>query len=366
MNLPEEIIEEIFAYLTQDEKFQVLLAVDEFKPMRSLTKTLCLNIDDHNYQEILKQEKFYKGIWLRRINISMKSPIDEISKFISRFSDSLESVGYSWSFPPKLDFINLLQTSHKLKKIYFNVCDLNGLTDEIKFTHDFKFLSLFRCTNDVMQTFVGQTIEHLELDAKFASSHTINNLLKNTTSVHFISNFEDFAPQYQNLKRCKISKFLHINKFLRVNWANLKELELDKLPHGADMKYIFEQMHLEKLTCKKTIFISNGQLQPITEINISSPELSALYEVMIHFQSIQKIVFRTSFEPLPDFAQTRTNVFSNVINLKIQSVHVYRMEILQFIQHFDNLKYLEIFGVASKAFIEALNQMSKQMKFAIQ
>lgn len=381
MNLHEDIIEKIFIHLDDSEKLQVLLSVDWLRSMKSLTKTFCLDIHTNNYQDILKSASIYNDIWVRRIDIQMRGwgvllePMQPMD-FVPWFRDSLEQVTLSyWCLPSKLELFRVVETLEKLNELRLICCRIEPsdthVNGNLKQLH-LKILKLDGCSDEVMSMFIGQEVEHLEFRPKYTSlsdktSDIIDKLVQSACSVRFNGGYKDSDTQYTKLRKLKISndpsRLLSLGLFfIKANCDNLRELEIDSLPFnlngGSEMNFILTKMNLNKFTCNKSILIDDGKLQPIKKIEVYIKELSALYEVMRHFQSIKKVVICSGVpEPLPDFAVQHTDLFLCVDELVMTTTYVHHINTLTLIGHFRMLKSLTIIGDAGGRSDDFLNAL---------
>ncbi|CAG9809568.1 unnamed protein product [Chironomus riparius] len=113
--------------------------------------------------------------------------------------------------------------------------------------------------------------------------------------------------------------------FLESQKGYLKELTIHQLPYDFDggkvLKYIIEEMNLDKFNYGEIPLIQNGQKQAIKEFEASEIQITSAYEIVTHF-TCDKFILKLSntdisSDSIEKIINPSTNIFDNIKEFEV-------------------------------------------------
>ncbi|KAG5669017.1 hypothetical protein PVAND_016919 [Polypedilum vanderplanki] len=299
------------------------------------------------YQHFLQPFSYHENEILTE-----NSELKLILKVINFYKNSIE---YFEIFNSKLRSIeNLCDILKNLKNlINFKVINVTILTDSSPSIIIFPYLksvSFLKNHGENIEIFFeifksNKTIEKIELIDHNWTSFSVNHdafnsfvrslpnfkhLVMNGTGTASYFNQNDFPFKLTSLDAYMIGFHWTETRprlnFLRSQIGNLKDLKLGKLPYDFDggevLKFIIEEMNLEKFYYGEIPLILNGQKQEVEEIWFNEVTVMAGMEMLRQFPSIKKLRFwlcatGTHNEQILQNIQQFPRTFNNLQELKI-------------------------------------------------
>jgi len=239
--------------------------------------------------------------------------IQKVSKFVNRYRNSLENLELNFfKLRSYSECFNLFGKLANLKSIKLNNCQIEKLDNEaLKPIKSLISLTFNKCNDNVFKIFTKQeSLEKLTVSNGVWTwngfpHETFTEICENSKNLEYIelqgagtgSYFDSdaFPFKIRKLNTTMITFHWYVGirtqriNFLESQKGYLKELTIHELPYDFDggrvLKYIINEMNLDKFYYGKIPLIINGQKQNVKEFEFGETQITSAYEMVKQFPS---------------------------------------------------------------------------------
>lgn len=299
----------------EDQLNTVLTDPDYREAFINCPELLNLKIDSTNFAKFSNESVW--SIPFRNISISFQHDyidIQSIFSFLNHYLHSIESLEFCMvQFENSVVFYNYLSFFPKLNSLKFEKCYIREITEIGQFSN-LESVAILNCDESIYKVFNRQgsiiriKIISLEWSWKGFPHESLNNLLATLPNFNELilegigtsSYFElgDFPLNIVKLETYSITFHWYVGirdprvNFLDILDGKLKELKIHQLPYDFDggkvLKYIFENMKLDKFTYGNIPLLLNNQKQEVEEFSASEIQLTSAFEILRQYPGIKK------------------------------------------------------------------------------
>lgn len=279
----------------------------------SLRNKLILSLDKENLQFVTENEIFLN---IPYINVSINCETDKktkqiLLKYLENYLGSIENITFSnCKFADDNELFNILSRMPKLKYVKFENCCLRNLRSlKVREIITLKSVSFKETDENLYKFFENQSsIEKVSVESFKKSWHAFpleafNDMIKslpNLKHIVFIGegtgcffDRSEFPFKIEILEAETITFHWYVGitgartKFLISQQGSLKELRINQLPYDFDggrvIKFIINEMNLEKFYYQNIPIILNGQKQNVKHISTKETQITAAFEMFRQF-----------------------------------------------------------------------------------
>ncbi|KAL7014178.1 hypothetical protein ACKWTF_015783 [Chironomus riparius] len=322
-----ELIIQIFKNTDEESKLKFALVskrlFDIFKKYIASSVNFKLMINSVNFWNLFNINAFYE-IPFKNISIILDKTIklNEYLKFIKSFADSVEilEIGF-FKFKNFLSCFEIFNSLKNLKSFTLTNCQIEKLNGEaVNPIKALKTISFNKCDDNIFKIFINQdsiekiTVQNNDWTWNGFPHDIFNEICKNSTNLsHMVlegagtgSYFDsdEFPYKISKLETTMITFHWYVGirtqriRFLESQKGSLKELTIHQLPFDFDggrvLKYIIEEMKLDKFYYGKIPLILNGQKQEVKEFAASEIQITSAIEMFLQFPSTTKFTLNLS------------------------------------------------------------------------
>ncbi|CAG9811323.1 unnamed protein product [Chironomus riparius] len=352
-HLPEDVIIMIFEYLDNDSMLSVIQASTFFANIFSSSSKLLLKFNlfiyPENINQLLQNEPIanisFKNVTLFSFTVDSSTKLHELFKMFNFSIEILKLQNVTFN-----SFENFAQTflpMLSLKSLHLEKCSIGGkIIRSLPPIQTLKSIIFDECRGNLFKYFKNQrSVEKIGICrhkwTSIAFSITdFNKMASNLPSLsHLVMDGTGTSGYFDcgqfPFKIQKLEAFLMTFNwtqtiprldFLKSQQGYLKELTIHKLPYDYDggemIKFIIEEMKLEKFNFGQIPLILNGRKQDVKELTAWEVNITAAFEIFRQFPSIQSFtLFLTQTHlnqsKINDIVKPRTDIFQNLKNLDI-------------------------------------------------
>ncbi|KAG5668215.1 hypothetical protein PVAND_016163 [Polypedilum vanderplanki] len=381
IELPEEILIEIFGYLKNEDLWNILRAsrrcAEIFSTSSRLVNIFQLFIDDKTinlYQRIeIYPEIRLKNIVIKYLNLFDSNQLQNITKIIENYKSSILNLSIcDTAFNSSEDFNKILKNltnleNLKIHRIYIKNFDSNikillkslrSISIELRFPAETRnLLDIFKNNKTIQQVELNNSLILSYFDDFLISLPNLKHLILNGIGTVDYFNRSNLPIKLEKLEAFSLGFYSRNERprieILKSQKGFLKELKLENLPSDNDggkvLKFLMENMNLENFQCGANQLIVNSKKQKIEEIEFKNDQICAGLEMMRHFESIKKLKFiiEQAETNVDLFLNIPTNIFDNLRDLEIVDKTYNGLKFwsyIEFIRNCRNIKNLKIYA----------------------
>ncbi|KAL7017490.1 hypothetical protein ACKWTF_010399 [Chironomus riparius] len=378
MNLSEDALIQIFHQLDSISILNFILsskfAFHVFCNSSELLRRFEFKITSRNFKQI-SESVIFENVKFRNISISVKSTTEfkDLLRYLSRYKESLEILKINdFNFKNIEECRELFLGFENLKILKLNKCHVEVLKCE-KLTpiKTLKSISFNKCSDNIFKIFTNQesiekiTVINHDWTWNGFSHDVFNEICKNCKNLdHLVlegagtgSYFDndEFPFKITKLETSMITFHWYVGirsprvYFLESQKGYLKELTIHQIPYDFDggkvLKYIIEEMNLDKFNYGEIPLIQNGQKQAIKEFEASEIQITSAYEIVTHF-TCDKFILKLSntdisSDSIEKIINPSTNIFDNIKEFEVIDNSSNRGIFGVFLGLFRNLKNIQ-------------------------
>lgn len=327
-------------------------------------------MNHESYKRILQNSNIFL-LQIRNISVTFSDDINpkEISNLLKYYKNSLENLTLKdLKVKNFCEFSNIFVNLSSIKSLNLEnckICDyVNGFLSisTLKFVSflnsDGKYFTIFQNCKSIEKIaihcydYTWNGFSHAEFNSMVKGLPNLHHLVLDGdgTSSYFDSDEYPFKIKvlettsitfhwYVGLKTARIG-------FLKSQLGSLKVLTVDKLPFDFDggkvMKFIIEQMNLEKFYYGKIPLILNGIKQEVVEFSATETQIQAVFEMFRQFTSIKRftlILNNTDIcsDSIEKIISPKTHLFDNLEEFNLIDKSQFRGLFGVFLPFFQNL-----------------------------
>lgn len=276
------------------EKFSAILKGGELSeiPFRNVSLQSFKGHESLNkYSKVIKNMK--SSIEILVLEDFQKNRIKDVTEFFIGFEKLRVLSLKNCKFTEEVSQ-NLLKQLPSLKEVNFEKCDGN-------------FFKIFQCQKQISKV----SVRNLNWTWNGFSHDDFNDFVESLSNIDFIvfdgagtgSYFDcdNFPYHISKLDTSMITFHWYVGirnarkNFLEKQKRHLKELTIHELPYDFDggnvIKFIVEQMELEKFYYGSIPLILNSQIQQVQEFTANEIQICAMYEMFRQFPCMLAIVW---------------------------------------------------------------------------
>lgn len=257
-----------------------------------------------------------------------------------------------------------------LKSLKLNKCQVENLNSEkLSPIRTLNNISFQKCSNNIFKIFTNQdsfekiTVINNDWTWNGFPHDVFNEICRNCINLVLIGpgtgsyfDSDEFPFKITKLETSMITFHWYVGimsarvNFLESQKGSLKDLTIHQLPYDFDggkvLKYIIEEMNLDKFYYGKIPLIVNGKKQEFKEFEVSEIQITSAYEMIRQFPSIEKLTLKLSntdicSDAIEKIINPPTNLFNNLKELEVIDNSTYRGIFGVFLGLYKNLHNLE-------------------------
>lgn len=286
-----------------------------FSQSRLILKNFYVSVDKNNFETHSKHSGLL-SIPLINIQVNaegFKNKREPLG-FILNFQASVENlIIKNTKFLNFLHFSNILKNLGKIRSIVFEKCSIDS-REKSSFLmpiETLSFISFNKCDDNIINAFPRQksltkvTIRNDDWTWSGFPHEIFNKIAESSKELNHIEligagtgsffDSDDFSFKIRKLETTMITFHWYVGiqtqrtSFLKSQKGFLKELTIHQLPFDFDggrvLKFIIEEMKLEKFYYGKIPLILNGQKQEVEEFEASEIQIQSVFEMFRQFRS---------------------------------------------------------------------------------
>ncbi|XP_070508726.1 uncharacterized protein [Chironomus tepperi] len=384
-SLPEDICLEITSYLDLESLWKLIVLFPTWaqyigdsvtlmlRHQITLTPSKCLAIISHDHVSRVK---------FRNVVIRSDKGFEQLRKFwqvTNMFKGSIEILELEDFQRIQIrEILDFFQGFTSLRKLKIKNCSIYEEVDreclslmpalvDVHFEKvDGNFFKIFHRQSNINKI----TIRRLDWTWNGFAHDDFNDLVKALPEIDFIvmdgtgtgSYFDcdEFPYRIRKLDTTMISFHWYVGIrtertcFLRAQQGYLKDLTIHQLPYDFDggrvLKFIVEQMNLDRFYFGNLPLIVDGQIQAVEEFSANEIQLSAMFEMFRQFPTIKSLklnLCKTDVDSteIERIINPRTELFARAENLEVYDLSERRHILGVFLglfKNFRNIKSLKI------------------------
>ena len=321
------------------------------------------------------ESEIFKYVEFKNISITVNENIKfkNLIKFLNQYKESLEILEIN-----NLNLKNIEECQEffsglkSLKILNLNNCHLKNLNNEkLSPIRTLKTISFNKCSDNIFKFFTNQeSIEKLTVinhnwtwngfphdvfNEICRNCKNLDHLVLDGAGTGSYFDSDEFPFKITKLETSMISFHWYVGiksarvHFLESQKGYLKELRIHQLPYDFDggkvLKYIIEEMNLDKFHYGEIPLILNKQKQEIKEFEASEIQITSAYEIIKQFRC-DKFILKLSntdisSDSIEKIINPPTNIFDNIKEFEVIDNSSYRGIFGVFLGLFMNLKNIQ-------------------------
>ena len=277
-----------------------------------------------NFWNLFNIKALYE-IPFKNISIILDKTIKlkEYITYLKSYAKSIEvlEIGF-FNFKNFLSCFEIFNSLRNLKTLTLNNCQIEKLNGEaVNPIETLKTISFIKCDDNIFKIFINQdsiekiTVQNNNLTWNGFPHEIFNKICKNSKNLFHVvlegagtgSYFDcdEFPYKISKLETTMITFHWYVGirtqriHFLESQKGSLKELTIHELPYDFDggrvLKYIIEEMKLDKFYYGKILLILDGQKQEVKEFAASEIQITGAIEMIRQFPCKSLIKFYFMF-----------------------------------------------------------------------
>ncbi|KAL7011721.1 hypothetical protein ACKWTF_014406 [Chironomus riparius] len=375
-NLHADELHLVFDQCDSSSKLNLILASERFlipfaTSFRNL-KNFTLDVDEFTFDKINNHQNILQVPF---VNISVKFVesivLNEISNLMKNYKNSTQNLTLKdFKIEHFSEFLNFFNKFKSLAELALENCHLgDDLLPEIP---TLKSVSIYNCKKNIFEILkLQKNVEKIKIQSydytwKGFSHKKLNKLVENLRNFNHLILIGDGTSSYFDRDefpfKIKILETTSINfhwyvgiltarlNFLVSQLGILKELTIHKLPFdfngGNVLKFIIEDMQLDKFYYGKIPLILNGTKQEVLDFTATEVQIEAAFEMFRQFPTIQSftlIINNTDIcsDAIDKVINPKTYLFDKLDEFKLIDKSGFRGLFGVFLGFFKNLRNIK-------------------------
>ncbi|KAL7014171.1 hypothetical protein ACKWTF_015778 [Chironomus riparius] len=377
--LPEDIFIEAFKFLNDDDKLNLIFTsqgfVKIFQMSRAILKRFKIRVNKHNIDKLLRHPPLHR-IPIISLSFDLEG-IDSIQKYLillNKFKGSIEHLEVkNAEFKNYNEFFEFFGNIPYFKTLYLERCKVENVKNEIfpQLPH-LESIYFNKCDDNIFKILQNQqsiskiTIRNDDWTWNGFPHNIFNKMAKNAQKLKKIVligsgtgsffDTDDISFKVEVLDTTMITFHWYVGirngrtSFLKTQLGHLKELTIHQLPFDFDggkvLKYIIEEMNLDKFYYGKIPLILDGQKQEVKEFEANEIQITSIYEMFKQFPSTPSFRFNLSStdiasDEIERLINPQTSLFKGLENFEVVDSSKYRGTLGVFLGMFKNMRNLK-------------------------
>ncbi|XP_070509129.1 uncharacterized protein [Chironomus tepperi] len=379
VNLPCDTLEVVCMHLPDSDILSVIgtdiRLASSFTNSYTNLKRFQLNVNRQSISSITANKHLHV-VAVKNITIDFEgiSGLGGPSAIIKQFKNSVENLVLINAKFRNFEDINTFCCGFtNLKSLSMTRCNLDqSIIKSLPLMSSLNELYFNKCNDNIFKAFQAQlnvlkmTIRNDEWTWTGFPHDVVNDMLFNCTKLkHLVLigsgtgsffDSDNFSFKLTKLDTTMITFHWYVGikngrtSFLKTQKGALKELTIHKLPFDFDggkvLKYIIEDMGLDKFYYGKIPLILNGQKQEVTEFEANEIQITSTLEMFAQFKTIKYFRFILSetdiaSDEIEKRVNPTTNLFESVEVFEVIDNSRYRGTLGVYLGLFKNMKFIK-------------------------